>query len=52
VNKEEMNKFNDKVEKLQVDVISPHKFNRCGLAISSEVIKAGVNIPKSVFFCS
>jgi hypothetical protein len=50
MNKEEMNKFNDKVEELQVDVISPHKFNGCGLAISSEVIKAGVNIPKSVFF--
>ena len=29
---------------------SPHKFNGCGLVISSEVIKAGVNIPKSVFF--
>lgn len=26
------------------------KFNGCGLVISSEIIKAGVNIPKSVFF--
>jgi len=48
--KEEMNKFNNKVENLEVDIISPHKFNGCGLIISSEVIKAGVNIPKSVFF--
>ena len=50
MNKEEMNKFNDKVEDLDVRVVSPHKFYGCGLVISSEVIKAGVNIPKSVFF--
>jgi len=47
---EEMNSFNDKVEDLQVTAVSPHKFNGCGLVISSEVIKAGVNIPRSVFF--
>lgn len=47
---EEMNKFNDKVEELQVSTIHPHKYNGCGLVISSEVIKAGVNIPQSVFF--
>ena len=40
----------EKVEELDVRVVSPHKFNGCGLVISSEVIKAGVNIPKSVFF--
>ena len=39
-NKEEMNKFNDKVEDLDVRIVSPHKFNGCGLVISSEVIKA------------
>ena len=50
MSKEEMNRFNDKVEDIDVSVISPHKFNGCGLVISSEVIKAGVNIPKSVFF--
>ena len=50
MSKEEMDKFNDKVEDLEVNVISPHKFNGCGLVISSEVVKAGVNIPKSVFF--
>jgi hypothetical protein len=47
---EEMNKINDKVEDLDVRIVSPHKFNGCGLIISSEVIRSGVNIPKSVFF--
>lgn len=46
----EMNLFNDKVENFEVTQISPHKFNGCGLVISSEVIRSGVNIPKSVFF--
>jgi hypothetical protein len=50
MSKEEMNSFNDKVEELEVTVVQPHKFNGCGLVISSEVIKAGVNIPHSVFF--
>ena len=48
--KDEMNKINDKTDDLDVRTVSPHKFNGCGLVISSEVIKAGVNIPKSVFF--
>jgi len=47
---EEMNSFNDKVEDLEVTVVHPHKFNGCGLVISSEVIKSGVNIPQSAFF--
>ena len=47
---DEMNKFNDKVENLDVQVLNQHKFNGCGLVFSSEVIKSGVNIPKSVFF--
>jgi|TARA_R100000081_G_scaffold66408_1_gene34218 hypothetical protein len=50
MNKEEMDNINEGVEDLDVRVVSPHKFNGCGLVISSEVIKAGVNIPKSVFF--
>ena len=50
MNKQEMNNINGKVEELDVRVVSPHKFNGCGLVISSEVIKAGVTIPKSVFF--
>ena len=38
------------VEDLEVSIVSPHKFNGCGLVISSEVVKAGVTIPRSVFF--
>lgn len=48
--KDEMNQINDKVEHPNVIILDKHKFNGCGLVISSEVIKAGVNIPKSVFF--
>ena len=48
--KEEMNKINDKTEDLEVLIAPQHKFNGCGLVISSEVIKSGVNIPRSVFF--
>jgi hypothetical protein len=47
---EEMNSFNNKVEELAVSIVSPHKFNGCGLVISSEVVKSGVNIPRSAFF--
>ena len=50
MSKKEMDEINDKVEDLDVRIVSPHKFNGCGLVISSEIIKAGVNIPKSVFF--
>ena len=50
MSKDEMNAINDKTDELEVGVASPHKFNGCGLVISSEVIKAGVNIPRSVFF--
>ena len=35
---------------MDVAIIQPHKYNGCGLVISSEVIKIGVNIPESVFF--
>lgn len=47
---DEMDTFNDGVEQLDVQLISPHKFNGCGLVIASEVIKSGVNIPHSTFF--
>lgn len=50
MSKDQMNWFNDGVEEINLTLISPHKFNGCGLVISSEVIKSGVNIPKSVFF--
>ena len=48
--KDEMNKINDRTEELDVRILPHHKFNGCGLVISSEVIRAGVNIPSSVFF--
>jgi len=47
---DEMNKINDKVEELDVQMTNNYKFNGCGLVISSDVVKSGVNIPKSVFF--
>ena len=47
---DEMNSFNDTVTDLDVTIIQPHKFNGCGLVISSEIIKSGVNIPKAAFF--
>jgi len=47
---DEMNSFNDTVTDLDVQIIQPHKFNGCGLVISSEVIKSGVNIPRAAFF--
>jgi len=50
MSKDEMNKINDKTDELDVRILPNHKFNGCGLVISSEVIKSGVNIPKSVFF--
>ena len=50
MSKTEMNEINDQVTELDVRIVSPHKFNGCGLVVSSEVIKSGVNIPKSVFF--
>ena len=50
MSKEEMDNINNKTEELDVKVLPQHKFNGCGLVISSEVIRSGVNIPKSVFF--
>ena len=47
---EEMDKINNKVEDLKIEIVNPYKFNGCGLVISSDVIKSGVNIPRSVFF--
>lgn len=50
MSKEEMNKINSKTEDLEVLIAPQHKFNGCGLVISSEIIKSGVNIPHSAFF--
>jgi hypothetical protein len=46
----EMNKINAKVEDVDVQATNQYKFNGCGLVISSDVIKSGVNIPRSTFF--
>jgi hypothetical protein len=50
MSEKEMDDINDKTEYPEVVIQSPHKFNGCGLVISSEVIKSGVNIPKGMFF--
>ena len=50
MNIDEMNAFNDKVEDLDIQVVNQYKFNGCGLVISSDVIKSGVNIPRGSFF--
>ena len=47
---DEMNKFNDKVEDLDIRSLNQYKFNGCGLVISSDLVKSGVNIPESSFF--
>mgnify|MGYP003132719160 CR=1 FL=1 len=49
---DEMNDINSKSDKngYQVEVVNPFKFNGCGLIMSSDVIRGGANIPKSVFF--
>ena len=48
--RQEMYEINSRTEQLEVVALPQHKFNGCGLVVSSEVIKAGVNIPQSVFF--
>lgn len=50
MNREEMYEINSRTEQPEVTVLPQHKFNGCGLVISSEIIKSGVNIPQSVFF--
>lgn len=50
MSKDEMNKINQKTENLDIRILPQHKFNGCGLVISSEVVKAGANIPRGMFF--
>ena len=45
-----MEEINSDVEELEIITSLNYKFNGCGLVISSELIKSGVNIPPSVFF--
>ncbi len=50
MNQDEMDEINDRTEELDIQQTTRLKFNGCGLVISSDVIKSGANIPKSVFF--
>ena len=50
MNIDEMNSFNDKIEDLDIRSINQYKFKGCGLVITSDLVKSGVNIPKSSFF--
>tara|TARA_Y100001972_G_scaffold98219_1_gene121531 strand:+ start:2058 stop:3068 length:1011 start_codon:yes stop_codon:yes gene_type:complete len=50
MNQEEMDNINNETEELDIQQTTQLKFNGCGLVISSDVIKSGANIPKSVFF--
>jgi len=50
MNQEEMDNINNETEELEINQTTQLKFNGCGLVISSDVIKSGANIPKSVFF--
>ena len=50
MSQKEMDKINNKTEDLDIRSTTQLKFNGCGLVISSDVIKSGANIPKSVFF--
>ena len=45
-----MEEINSDVEELEIITSLNYKFNGCGLVISSELIKSGVNIPPSIFF--
>lgn len=47
---DKMEEINSDVETPQIDGTYDLKFNGCGLIMSSELIRSGVNIPKSVFF--
>jgi hypothetical protein len=47
---ETMEEINSNVESGSIISSPQYKFNGCGLVISSEIVRSGVNIPESVFF--
>lgn len=47
---EKMEEINSPTESPDIISTYNYKFNGCGLILSSELIKSGINIPKSVFF--
>ena len=50
MSQKEMDEINSRTTELDIRSTKELKFNGCGLVISSDVIKSGANIPKSVFF--
>jgi len=50
MSQKEMEEINNRTQSIEVKSLQKLKFNGCGLLISSEIIKVGVNIPQSVFF--
>ena len=50
MSQKEMDDINEKTTELDIKQTKQLKFNGCGLVISSDVIRSGANIPKSVFF--
>ena len=47
-NLDELYDINGEITELDVQRVYPYKFNGCGLVISSDVVKSGVNIPRSI----
>lgn len=48
---EEMCKINSKVDQYDIKVFNQNlKFNGCGLVLTTEIIKSGVNVPTAAFF--
>lgn len=45
---EELYQINGNIEELELSYVQPYKFNGCGLVISSDIVKSGANIPRSV----
>tara|TARA_Y100000114_G_scaffold27267_1_gene22960 strand:- start:2441 stop:3490 length:1050 start_codon:yes stop_codon:yes gene_type:complete len=48
---DEMNTINDEYDSFEIQTINHPKFSGCGLVMSSDLIKAGVNIPPGIFGC-
>ena len=49
MNLEEMNEINSRYDDFNIQILNYPKFNGCGLVMSSDLIKAGVNIPRGIF---
>lgn len=49
MNIDEMNTINDKYDSFDIRLLQYPKFNGCGLVMSSDLIKSGVNIPPGIF---